>query len=916
MRQDNNSNYLQSILDAMPNRVLLLDANGVVLLKNRSWQGLMEVEAGMSWLEYLESGEANWLRAKEVAQGIRAVIAGERSTFRTEGSYRTPDKQLWFDIRVTPLADEQVMVRYEDISERKMLGHDHFFELSPNMLCVADFNGYFRRINPAVENILGYTPEEMMAKPFIEWVHPDDIEATVAEVKRLESGAPTLDFHNRYLCRDGYYKWISWTAAKCDGLMYCAAHDITELKENQEALSQSERWMRTLTETMPQLVFSCRPDGWNTYFNQGWVDYTGLSLEESHGHGWTQVFHPDDQSAGTHAKQLGEGYEVESRLRGKNGEYRWFLIRGLPVKDATGAVECWLGTCTDIEDLKRAERELSEERAGLERRVSERTADMVWANEKLRVELAERKRTEDALRDAQEMLQIVMNHIPQAIFWKDLNCVYLGCNNKLAQDAGFDIPAQVVGKTCFDMPWAEHAPGYQKDDREVMASDKPKLNIEEPLVTGEGKRLWLRTNKIPLHNQVGEVVGVLGSYEDITVQKEAIEALREAKLAAERANEAKSVFLSRMSHELRTPLNAILGFGQLLEMGGLGTDESEFVAHILKSGRHLLSLINEILDIARVEAGRADFSIEPVCLGQAIGESCAMLLPLAAQANISFNVERESIDSTHVMADVQRLKQVAINLLSNGVKYNREGGRVDISCESTPQGNTRILFKDTGRGISPEDMEKLFTPFQRLDADSQSIEGSGLGLVLSRNLVEAMGGTLTMESVVGEGSTFIIELPTATSLVDSLERPATVCRDLVPVETGRSTRSVLCIEDNMANLHLVEHILASRPELKLLTAMQGSVGLDLAWQHKPDLILLDLDLPDISGKEVLAKLRENEVTRNIPVIMVTADATRPQAEFLMAAGAQAYLTKPLDIPEFLATIERILGGDWQIPLAS
>jgi CheY-like chemotaxis protein len=351
-------------------------------------------------------------------------------------------------------------------------------------------------------------------------------------------------------------------------------------------------------------------------------------------------------------------------------------------------------------------------------------------------------------------------------------------------------------------------------------------------------------------------------------------------------------------------------------MGGLAAEEAEFLTHIMKSGRHLLSLINEILDIARVEAGRAEFSIEPVCLSQAIGESVAMLLPLAGQANISFNVDPKSIESSHVMADVQRLKQVAINLLSNGVKYNREGGQVDISCESTPEGKTRILFKDTGRGIASEDREKLFTPFQRLDADSQNIEGSGLGLVLSRNLVEAMGGTLTMESVLGEGSTFIIELPTASSLVEAFESTAAPCRDQVPVESGKSSYSVLCIEDNMANLHLVTHILASRPELKLMTAMQGSVGLDLARQHRPDLILLDLDLPDISGKEVLAKLRENEITRNIPVIMVTADATRPQAEFVMAAGAQAYMTKPLDVQEFLATIERILGGDWNVPLAS
>jgi PAS domain S-box-containing protein len=791
---------------------------------------------------------------------------------------------------------------------------DRFFLLSPNILCVAEFSGYLTRVNPAAEKILGFTAAEMTSKPFIDFVHPEDVASTLGQLANLSQGMNTLDFQNRYRCRDGSYKWLSWTASSFDGVLYCAAHDITALKQGEEALRESERWMRTLTESMPQLVFTCRPDGWNTYFNQRWVDYTGLTLEESHGHGWTQVFHPDEQAAGTHATEEGGGYVVESRLRAADGSYRWFLIRGLPLHNSNGDIVSWLGTCTDIEDLKQAEQALNLSREELEKRVAERTDQMVVANQALQLELAERKRTEEALRETQEMLQIVMNHIPQAIFWKDLNSTYLGCNFRLARDAGYDSPSDVVGKSCFDMPWAEHAPGYQADDKLVMQSDTPKLNIEERLTTVEGEVLWLRTNKVPLHNREGDVVGVLGSYEDITEQREAVNALHEAKREAERANEAKSEFLSRMSHELRTPMNAILGFGQLLEMGDLSEQERESVNHILKGGRHLLGLINEILDIAKVESGHNQLSIEPVSLAQAIGESAAMLRPLAVGAGIKVEANLEQLGSLHVLADVQRLKQVLINLLSNGIKYNRPGGELAISCAKSSDGRICIAVRDTGYGMSPEDLEKLFTPFQRLNAANMNIEGSGLGLVLARRLVTAMGGTLSVESTLGVGSVFTIHLPEAAATIDSVGFTPTVDH-ATRSSAAERIYSVLCIEDNVSNLHLIDRIFAGRKDIHLITAVQGSLGLEIARQHRPDVVLLDLDLPDISGKEVLARLREDDLTKEIPVIMVSADATASQIERLLAAGAQAYVTKPLDVADFVKTVDQILQTGTSLKIA-
>ncbi len=503
------------------------------------------------------------------------------------------------------------------------------------------------------------------------------------------------------------------------------------------------------------------------------------------------------------------------------------------------------------------------------------------------------------------MLRLVINHIPQAIFWKDRQSVYLGCNNRMAQDAGYDSPHEIPGKNDFELPWAEHAAAYRADDAQVMNADTSKLNIEEPLIRGDGSEIWLRTNRVPLHDKEGVVVGVLVSYEDITPQKEAETAIHQAREEAEAANLAKSEFLSRMSHELRTPLNAILGFGQVLEMQELAPLARESVGYILKGGRHLLDLINEVLDIARVEAGRIELSLEPISLHDIVPEACALVRTLASEHAIRLHENLAEVGLSFILADRQRLKQVLINLLANAIKYNREGGQVEVSCFQNPDGWTSIAVRDTGPGISPHDISKLFTPFERLNASDTEVEGTGLGLVLSQRLVSAMGGTIEVESVLGQGTTFTVNLPQTAS---PQELVTNVPQDTPPPEIKPAERlySVLCIEDNPSNLRLMEAILERRPEIRLLTAMQGSIGLDLARRHELDLILLDLNLPDIHGAEVLARLQQSPATQDIPIVVVSADATPNQIARLLAAGARSYLTKPLDVSQFLRTLDTFL----------
>jgi PAS domain S-box-containing protein len=407
-----------------------------------------------------------------------------------------------------------------------------------------------------------------------------------------------------------------------------------------------------------------------------------------------------------------------------------------------------------------------------------------------------------------------------------------------------------------------------------------------------------------LRDDYGDIIGYLLIGTDNSVRKRVESELNAAMAAAEKANSAKSEFLSSMSHELRTPLNAILGFAQLLEGGSpLPTSaQKRSIDQILKAGWYLLELINEILDLSLIESGKLTLSSEPIALVEVMLECRAMIEPQAQKRGIGMTFPRFEIPY-YVEADRTRIKQVLINLLFNAIKYNVPGGSVAVECLLRGPDIIRICVRNTGPGLTPEQLGQLFQPFNRLGQESGAEEGTGIGLVVAKRLIELMGGTIGAESTVGVGSVFWIELRLASApkLADyDVERVA-LARSRTP--DGTALHTLLYVEDNPANLELVEQIIARRADLRMLSAAEGSIGIEFARAYQPDVILMDINLPGISGIDAMRVLRADPSTAHIPIIALSANAVPRDIAKALDAGFFSYITKPIKVEHFMETLD-------------
>ena len=431
---------------------------------------------------------------------------------------------------------------------------------------------------------------------------------------------------------------------------------------------------------------------------------------------------------------------------------------------------------------------------------------------------------------------------------------------------------------------------------------------ESTFIRKDGSRFSAIVSITALRNDYDEVIGYLLIGADNSVRKQAEIELQSAMASAEKANLAKSDFLSNMSHELRTPLSAVLGFAQLMESGSPPPTASQqrSIGQILKAGWYLLDLINEVLDLALIESGKLSLSMEPVSLSEVMQECKNMVEPEASKHSIS--VSFPIFNAPYfVEVDRTRLKQAVINLLSNAIKYNRVGGTVEVSCREASPGRIRICVEDSGDGLCQEEIAQLFQPFNRLGQETAGKEGTGIGLVTAKRLIELMDGTIGVSSTVGKGSVFWLEVSQTDVRQPVVDAVGFVATTPAASDNTAPLRSVLYVEDNPANLMLVEDLIARRPDIAFLSATDGSKGVEIARSSLPDMILMDINLPGISGIQALKILREDAATAHIPVVALSANAIPRDIKKGMEAGFFRYLTKPIKVDEFMATLDATLN---------
>jgi len=453
-----------------------------------------------------------------------------------------------------------------------------------------------------------------------------------------------------------------------------------------------------------------------------------------------------------------------------------------------------------------------------------------------------------------------------------------------------------------------------------LAQQPRVVSYEHTAIAADGTLKWIAWTDVPLFDEAGSLTEFQSVGRDITERKRAEEDIRElnrtleqrvrdrtAELVlsterAEKANRAKSEFLSHMSHELRTPMNAILGFAQIIELANPTDEQRRWAGEIRRAGDHLLELIDELLDLSRIEVGRLAVRIEPVSVQRVIEESVQIIEPLLRHSPLDLTIRAARVDDHAVLADRTRLRQVLVNLLSNAVKYNRARGEISLDCLPAGSQRLRISVRDTGAGIAPEQLDRLFKPFERLGAKQHAIEGTGIGLALSKQLAELMGAELGVESQLGKGSTFWIELRQASAQSVREDDAASVKPSI-----GEGTAVALYVEDNPANVAVMQAFVDQLYNLSLLTAVNAREGLALARQYRPQVILLDIHLPDGDGYDVLQQMKTDAATRDIPVIALTADAMPADRERGRAAGFSAYLTKPVKFGDLAKAIESALS---------
>ena len=805
------------------------------------------------------------------------------------------------DLLVKPISHRKLIASITNLVERsrkntklhnelKMALRENEFQLSTmnqhDIVSTADIAGRITSINEKFCNISGYSREELLGQNhrlLKSEHHPksffDDLWSTISSGNVWHGEICNLK-------KNGDEYWVESTIVpfldnKGKPYKYVSARtDITRLKKSQERLYLSQSYASIGT-------WDWNIETGDIYWSSRISALFGYKkdIPETTFENFLAAVHPDDRQMVVNAVndcvENSTLYNIEHRVVWPDKSVHWVQERGNVTRSINGKPLRMLGVVQDITQRIQAEIALKESEEKY-RLLFERSEDPMWMIIDNRFVLA----NQAAVNILQySSIEELINTHPS-----DISPEYQP-NGQLSYDAANEMMAIALRDQYHRFDWI-----HQKKNGEELS-----VEISLTHVPYEGKS------------------ALFCIWRDITERKIAVNALVNARKKAEKANLAKSQFLSSMSHELRTPMNAILGFGQLLAMDNnpaLNESQHENVNEILKAGNHLMYLINEILDLAKIESGKIDITFETVSINEVLTEALQLIMPLAKSRDIditSFVIKSEMRDETSttknymVKADRTRLKQVLLNLLSNAVKYNSNNGKIHISCSHSGGNLVRICVTDTGPGLNQDQIANLFKPFNRLGLESSNIEGVGIGLVISKNIISLMNGKIGVDTQPGKGSTFWLELPSddnAPMHNDYGEIVKPISSAQIQISDNRPT--ILYIEDNPANFRLVNQILTQHKNINVLSAHEPLLGIDIATEHKPELILLDINLPGMSGYDVLKKLRQKEVTREIPVIAVTANVMAADIEMGILAGFEDYITKPVMVTKLLQSVDKAL----------
>jgi len=800
---------------------------------------------------------------------------------------------------------------------------DRLFNLSLDILAIANFEGYFIDVNPALEKTLGFTSEALTTQPFIQWVHPEERRATQTQMKKLASGITVKSFENRYRCQDGSYKWFSWTGVPFleEQLIYVVAHDITERKQAEQALQESEQRFRTLADFTYDWEYWRDPDGSFIYVSPSCQRITGYQAEEflHNPRLFEAIVHPDDrQRIAEHIRQQLANphvYSTDFRIITRTGSIRWIAHVCQPVYSEDGR---WLG-----------------------QRASNR-------------DISDRKQAEEALYYREQQFRALVENSPDIVARFDHQLRHLYVNPAIEQVA--KCSAQTfIGKTNGELGMPpDKAQFWDEALRSVLTTGQEQL-IEFDFLTSKGMKFF-HSRIVPELNADGTIRSVLSVTRDITAHKEIEVALQQAKDAAEVANRAKSEFLATMSHELRTPLNGILGYTKILQNDtNLTENKRESLTIIYQCGEHLLTLINDILDLSKIESQKLELNPTEFHLPTFLCSIGSLFRLRASQKTIDFSYELLSPLPQTVIADEKRLRQVLINLLGNAVKFTDQGSvtfkvgyvedvetRHGASCHGaschgasqcvgagltdkvtqetanvtkpallrerdilsqSPITKIRFQVEDTGIGIDSQHLSEVFLPFHQVSDRTHAVEGTGLGLAISQKLVQLMGSTIQVSSILDQGSIFWFDLELSDVSQEQASNPLSD-RRLIGVKGQQQT--LLIVDDNAINRSFLRELLTPF-NLNIFEAVDGQDCLQKAVEIQPDLILMDLIMPGLDGLTATRRLRQLPQLAKTVIIAISANVFETTQQESLAAGCQDFLSKPVPIQQLLELLMVHLG---------